>query len=140
MLGFQENQMKALALLAISILVGCAGDDAGPPGLDQELTLAFSERVTIEAEALTLTFTEVNEDSRCPTGVQCVWAGQATITLAASNNPESVSNPLVFTIPGADTATYLSYTIQFLQLDPHPSVSHQPITSEYRATLVVTNQ
>ena len=35
---------------------------------------------TVTVERLLLTFTDVPDDSRCPTRVACVWAGDATVS------------------------------------------------------------
>jgi hypothetical protein len=48
----------------------------------QEDVIRYKETVQIsDVPRATLTFFEV-EDSRCPEGVQCIWAGEASIDLA----------------------------------------------------------
>ena len=125
--------MKRL-LLAVSVLA--VASCAEPGSLSQELKVAYGQEVAISEEALTVAFTEVNEESRCPSDVQCPWAGQATITLALSKG-DSASQPHTVTIPGAETTTFMNYTITLLELAPYPSANQQPTLEEYEATLVV---
>jgi hypothetical protein len=48
----------------------------------EEDVIRYKETVQIsDVPRATLTFFEV-EDSRCPEGVQCIWAGQASVDLA----------------------------------------------------------
>lgn len=131
--------MKALAFFGICLLVGCTAIDAAPPVLEQEFKITFSHQATIKNEALTLVFKEVSGDSRCPKGVQCVWAGQATITIEASKDgvsPQSLS----VTVPSSDSADYSGYSVTLLALEPYPVAGRQIRPQEYVATLVVTKQ
>ncbi|TJY55173.1 hypothetical protein E4T66_21110 [Sinimarinibacterium sp. CAU 1509] len=123
--------------LGMSGLTACSNDPADAPVLDQEFKLAYGKQAQLKDAALTLDFVSVDEDSRCPSGGECVWAGQARITL---NAEELGAEPaaLAFTLHGTETAVYREYTVQLLQLDPYPSVQHHPDNDEYRATLVVT--
>ncbi|MBT8262187.1 MAG: hypothetical protein KJO05_05150 [Bacteroidia bacterium] len=52
---------------------------------------------TINLEGAQITFAEVLEDSRCPTDVQCVWAGRARVLILVSepDKPE-VSKEVIF--------------------------------------------
>lgn len=52
---------------------------------------------TIQIENHTITFKEVLEDSRCPIGVNCVWAGRAKISVEISNEKnEVIEKNLIF--------------------------------------------
>ena len=50
--------------------------------LNQAFTLAGGQEGLIPSEKLRLRFAEVLEDSRCPTQVDCFWAGQARIAIS----------------------------------------------------------
>jgi hypothetical protein len=45
------------------------------------LALPIGETVFLEREGLHVTFSKVLEDSRCPQGVACVWAGVAAVEI-----------------------------------------------------------
>ena len=72
--------MKQIALLALLALAACASvperEYSGGP------TAALNELATLEG--LTVRPTAVIEDSRCPSQVQCVWAGRLRIRAEVS--------------------------------------------------------
>ena len=67
-------------VLAAAGLVACDGEPAAPkPG--DAFTLKLHERATLDAIHTSVRFLEVSEDSRCPSRVQCVWAGNGAVVL-----------------------------------------------------------
>ena len=131
--------MKYLALAAVVLLGGCSSGESRHPQLDEGFKLAYATARTIDGEQLTLRFAAINEDSRCPSDVQCVQAGQATITLRLAKDGAEVATRTL-TLPGAEVATYLNYTVTLLELAPYPVSTHQATANEYVATLVVARQ
>jgi hypothetical protein len=113
--------MKKLPYLLLMALALLACQESTVPKNDERV-IAYKETVTLaESPKATLTFAEVL-DSRCPTGVQCVWAGNATVSLAltsgisASNEPEVVSLCLgdcrtLYATQPQRTADTLNYTL-----------------------------
>jgi hypothetical protein len=134
--------MRTAALLAISLLAGCSNGDAvfNHGSLDRPFSVAYAQQVTIPNEELTIDFTQLNEDSRCPLGTICVIAGQATITITATKtgSPGESFTLTLGPVKDTNTATYLNYTITLVKLTPYPMVNRMPVPSEYVATLVVT--
>ena len=75
-----------VAVVAVA-LMGCqvsrkAEADPVEYTLGQEFSLRGGQEATISGENLRLRFTDVLEDSRCPTEVECFWTGQARIAVA----------------------------------------------------------
>src|SRR5690606_21584177 len=58
------------------------------------LKLPYGESVTYNN--VTLKFTEVTEDSRCPTGTTCVWAGRAIAKIEVISNGKSETKTVIF--------------------------------------------
>lgn len=50
----------------------------------QELQMKVGDQKTADRGRLTIKFVSVVEDSRCPLGAQCIWAGNAKIKVAVS--------------------------------------------------------
>lgn len=134
-----------LATLVLA-LAGCqshaAQADPIEAGLDQEFALHGGQQVTIRSADLRLRFTDVLEDSRCPTEVECFWTGQARITVDAAlgqDAPTSLefnTNPA----PGQGKLTNIvgGYTIELKTLDPYPKTpDDSPALTDYSATLLV---
>ena len=69
------------SLVALLLLVSCATSPIDPRTvrLDAEFTLAPGQTAQVEGGGLRVTFYGVSADSRCPTGVTCVWEGDAAL-------------------------------------------------------------
>lgn len=104
---------RTVCLTLIALLTGCASADSQPattatttitaqepPAAMQTITLGIGEKATL-ADGSRLTYLSLVNDSRCPPNVQCIWAGDAEISLrwepAASGKPKTFSlhtNPI----------------------------------------------
>ena len=141
---------RATAPRATAATVGAspvAGDGA-------RLVLRLGQSGDMATTGLTLRFSAVTEDSRCPrsTGgvnVACAWAGQAIVFVEAKRGTEK--NSLRLTISGltddttqqpasaAAVATFAGYRIQIVSLEPQPNTTDgKPDQSAYVVTLLVT--
>ena len=130
----------------VLVVAGCqshaAQADPIEAGLDQDFLLQGGQEVTIRGADLRLQFTDVLEDSRCPTDVECFWTGQARITIEAvpgQGAPASLefnTNPA----PGQGKLTndVGGYTIELKKLDPYPKTPDDSLAlTDYSATLLV---
>src|SRR5438105_15759646 len=112
--------MKGILTLTIAA-VGCAGSGAAvgsnnPVGakvvaVDQDFDLSPAGTATIDGGALTLTFDKVAEDSRCATGVQCIWAGNGAVVLTVAPPGGSKYSIQLNTNLTPNTATAATYRI-----------------------------
>lgn len=140
--GFWLLAMAGLAL------AGCQGShharaDTVEARLDQPFVLAGGQQADIAGEPLRLRFTEVLEDSRCPTEVECFWTGQARVAVVIEDDRsgqqtvEFNTNPA----PGQNRQTVRAGgdEITLQALDPYPRTPDDHLTlSDYRATLLVS--
>ena len=71
-----------------------------------------------------LFFNEVVSDSRCPSDVTCVWAGEAKVKLSIEKNGELLETKTL-TLPNSstdqNTFQLADQAIQVLRLAPYPS-------------------
>lgn len=134
--------MRTVPVLLVLLLAACGGgEDAGGnshpmnASLGREYVLGFGETLHVEG-GLSLEFTTLAEDSRCPTNVTCVWAGNARILLTAIS-PRSTAN-LELNSNGQfpTSAQFESYSIELRKLDPYPLNGPAPAAA-YEATLFV---
>lgn len=93
---------------------------------------------------VTFGFDGITEDSRCPTGVQCVWEGQAIASLWASHGaPGAGSDVERFSLTlhagHADVATktVLGKRFTLLEVSPYPSAGVRIDPKQYEITLQV---
>src|SRR6185312_11912344 len=110
--------------------------------LGQEFPLSGGKEATIAGENLRVRFTDVLEDSRCPTEVECFWTGQARIALAVEPAGREATTVNFNTNPApgqnVQTADVDAFTVELKSLEPYPRTPDDPIAFEgYTATLVV---
>jgi hypothetical protein len=136
--GCMKNWLKVLlAVLFIGAVAACA-ENSGP-GLGQKFTLRVGQSASIDGEGLTLRFDAVLSDSRCPSDVQCIRAGEAEVRLITTQGGEATPLTLVEQglTSGLNVVDYKNYTIEF-KLTPYPVSTRALGASDYRLELKVT--
>lgn len=126
----------ATAIAATLATTSCKQPTRAP--LDQPFTLRVGEAARIANGDLDLFFRRVAADSRCPAGVQCVWAGEAVVALEGrilKAPPESFDVKLSADSPVP--AVFDGYRIRLTKLDPYPAHGTTPDTTAYVATFIV---
>ena len=104
----------------------------------QEVGRAFAMKIgeSVMINDLRLTFRGVEGDSRCPVGVQCVWAGDAEIALKIEQGSKAAVAALHTTLEPKKTE-WNGYTISLVSLAPQRA-ANAPDPADYRAEIVVT--
>ena len=132
--------LAALALLTAS----CAHAPAGGKG--QVLALDRGQVGRLDNGGR-LVFANVVNDSRCPKGAQCVWAGTATVHLQLVPDPAVPDTVNLLAVldggePRAEAGAQLpvdtlGVRITLLDLAPYPVVGRRPAGARPRATIRV---
>jgi hypothetical protein len=118
--------------------LACSGSsDYVTASIGREFTLPVGKSVSFTGEELSLKFVEVTADSRCPTGVQCIQAGEADCRMQVTY--KGLTMELNFIQPGSSQATqkFVQYTINF-RVEPYPQAGKQIKKSDYRLVMTVT--
>ena len=89
-----------------------------------------------------LSFVGVPQDSRCPTGVQCVWEGDGTVVLAVSTagTSDTARIELHTSTRFATQAAYKDLNIRLEKLDPYPHKDMNIRLADYVAALTITRR
>lgn len=127
------------ALGAITTVTACATavDTAIVAEPGQSFSLPVGKTATVNGTGVKITFTSVKDDSRCPTDVQCVWAGDAKVELKVERNGATETTILSLTPPNNETASG-DLRIRFVGLLPVPRQADRDKPREYVAQLVVS--
>jgi len=81
---------------------------------------------------------KVENDSRCPTNVQCVWQGDAEVTLGISTNSLELTAPVVLHTGIEPRFTVRNgYKFTLDSLTPYPRAGQPIAQGDYRAWLTV---
>jgi hypothetical protein len=129
--------MKPLFPLLLTVaLVACRS--AGAPAshaasFDREIQLAPGEQVAF-GEELTVKFVRVAEDSRCPTDVACVWAGEVKVQLSTQL---ATAKPAPHEIAAGQHAMVGAFRLVVVQVQPERISTREISPEEYRVTLRV---
>ena len=106
--------------------------------LDREFSLRPAETVTVAGTSLALTLVGVTNDSRCPTDVVCVWAGEATVVLAWRRGGDATEQLALTFAPGGDTGASLDrYRVAVVEVLPLPVSTAVIAPADYDVRLVV---
>ena len=88
------NRSLTLVLALMLVVLGCTRGTADPlaatVSLGQPFELALGATARVPDSPHAVTFEAVPQDSRCPTGAMCVWAGEATVRLRVVTAGEDV--------------------------------------------------
>ncbi len=103
-------------------------------------TLRIGEQKALEKEGLVLTFLKLIEDSRCPTGVTCVWEGNAAIAIQIESKDKSAQKVTLNTHGSQDmlnSTQAFGHIIKLHQLAPWPDAETKTRLRDIEATLSV---
>jgi hypothetical protein len=133
--------IAASCLVAILVTVQVAVA-MGPAlqSVEIDVDIRHGEMTSLDNGALHLTFIQVDEDSRCPREVDCVWQGQAVATIhvvADGQDHGDVALTLASQPPNdsAPVATVGAYDLRLDALSPYPMSSQPSPPEQYVATV-----
>jgi hypothetical protein len=114
------------------------------PKLNTPFTLEIGQSAVLTEPAVTITFTAVPQDSRCPADAVCVWAGDAVVALTLHVGPPEGDGPdveaeLHTNLEPRSTPWGVHYELRLLELRPVPLLD-PPSGAAYRATLVMESK
>ena len=124
--------MRLLSLLLVIALAGCAHAPSG--GKTQTFSLDEGQTGHL-SNGGKITFTNVVNESRCPTGVQCVWAGTATVRFHLVPSSGGEAAEVLAVLPGGigkdDVANLLpvdtlGVSVTLAELLPYPVANVKP--------------
>src|SRR5262245_18782261 len=125
----------ALVVLGIASVYSAVSE----PEIGKPFELKAAEFGVIDG--FRITFDGVSEDSRCPTGVQCVWAGDAAATFTLEKAPAAAQQQTLHTSGRFQRQTdYDSFIVRLEDIKPYPKEGGSIAPADYRATLVVTRR
>ena len=135
--------MKRAITMIVVTLVWTACSVAGPAGpavfdAGQNFSLRVGESARSREGGLQVGFEGVSADSRCPKGVQCVWAGDAIVRVWLQQGAGPRQLRTLHTAAGASQATSaLDHELRLVRLDPTPVAGKALAPDGYVATLVL---
>ena len=140
--------MRYLPILMIAALAGCSSTNGEPasPGQTNAATVSIGDTFTLRAGEIAqvsgtqvqVAFKRVENDSRCPQDVQCVWAGDALVQLEIAVARTAWVPTTLHTTLEPRKAAQFGYTVELVSLAPQPASTQAIPASNYIASLRVT--
>ena len=131
--------MRRVVVIMSLLCAGCAGTPTQPGRFGQPFELRAGTSATLE-DGLAVIFDRVDSDSRCAIDAVCVSAGDAVIAVTISQGAAGSGRRELHTEPKRSEASYLTYAIKLLELQPYPQTGRQRSPEEYVATLTVARR
>ena len=129
------GRICAAVVLATAALTACgdSGSDTAEPArtftptpaapkqvpLGKDFRLEEGQSARVAGTDLVVTFTRLVGDSRCPTNVTCIQAGEVTIALKVTGLDEPQSFEL--STPGTNEKRFGKFMIQLQTVEPYPT-------------------
>ena len=137
----RDRRSPLLMLAVMFAVLSCSHDTGSPTQPVQQsplpaagtLTLAVGQSVLV-APSIFLKVEKIVSDSRCPTGVTCVWAGETDIALSLKSGSDSE----VFRLSdSARSKTINGLRFTLVSVDPYPRAEASIPVAAYRISIQV---
>jgi len=107
--------------------------------MGQDFQLAAGQSGRVSGTPVTVTFRSVGTDSRCPSNVQCVWAGDAAINLSLSATTTASKEAVLHTNLDPRSVDFAGYRVKVVGVAPVPKSASTIPAANYVVTLQVSS-
>jgi hypothetical protein len=129
-----------ILLFCLLAVTGC--DEKSPLGptvnSNARFTLSPGEVARVQDVDLSVQFTAVTGDSRCPADALCIQGGDALVHIRVIDGGTTSSYELHTGDSSRATVTHKQVRIGLVELQPYPFSSRTIAPGDYRATLMVS--
>jgi hypothetical protein len=123
-------------IICLLTATACLGKTpSGPSPIEKEVVIAPGETAAVASD-LRVGFVQVDGDSRCPTDVVCITAGDALVRITLEVGSDAVERDLH--TRDKQPVSHAGVRVELMKLDPYPLSSRPIQPGEYRATLRIT--
>jgi len=134
------HRISRAAALAFAALALAACQSVTAVQRDGTFTLQVGDRASVTNGSFVVRFVSVPNDSRCPTNVQCVWAGDAVVHLDLTSSGRTHTVDLhTNSTSGEVSAVYDGQVVELLDLTPSPHSSQTINQGDYTARLRISH-
>jgi hypothetical protein len=137
MRSYRRSIIAAMLLGGLTIMT-CAAEPEQNVTHGEPFTMAINDQVVLNGSDLRITFDSVSEDSRCPKGTHCLWAGRVVVLVQLSEAAEQETT-VALALPESPThpasAQWRGHTLRLEKVSPYPDAEQQIEAGDYQATL-----
>lgn len=143
--------LKTIRLASVAVVMAACANPSHPddPGglasgvqveAGQQFDIGAGQAVQVRGAGIGIRFVAVADDSRCPSDVQCVWAGNAIVRLDLTASGVTSTEARLNTTLDPKSVNYAGYRIALVGLRPVPRSGTTIPAASYVATLEVRPQ
>ena len=122
--------------MVFAVALAACGRDGSAATLNAPIQLAPGQSAVFDAEDLTVKFVGIDSDSRCPSDVACVWAGEVIVRLTVRKDRRTKE----LSIKGNENLPVDGFVVSVLEVLPPPKSTQRIAPADYRVTLKVAQQ
>lgn len=134
------RRLLGLLVLTACAVVGPSSPDTKVVKSGEDFELSPSQSAVVDQGALTLTLVKVNQDSRCPIDVVCVWAGDVALALLVGTNNSAKNPSTIHTNLDPRTTIAGGYKIEAVNVQPARRSESTIPQESYLVTFRATRQ
>jgi uncharacterized lipoprotein YajG len=127
---------RYLVCLLFAVALAACGRDGSAATLSAPIQLAPGQSAVYDAENLEVKFVGIDSDSRCPSDVACVWAGEVIVRLTVRKDRRTKE----LSIKGNENLPVDGFVVSVLEVLPPPKSTQRIAPADYRVTLKVAQQ
>jgi hypothetical protein len=139
--------MKTRMLVLSLLLAGCSTGTTDPSGdsgaqvqvdVGNTVDLKLGETAAVRGTAVTVKFSSVESDSRCPINAVCVWQGDAHIRLQLANERGPLRQADVHTGLDPKSVEFAGITVTLREVAPSRLTTEPVPPRDYHVKLEIT--
>jgi hypothetical protein len=123
------------ASFVIAIVLGIVVSVSAQTG--KQIAVKINSETSVDRGKLRISFAELIEDSRCPKGTTCVWAGEGKIKIGVKKAGSNETFVELSTMNGRNTVAFGPYQISLIDLKPRPAANVRIDRRSYTAMLEI---
>ncbi|MER3632590.1 MAG: hypothetical protein C4325_10860 [Blastocatellia bacterium] len=105
---------------------------------NRQLSVPLGKQRVESTSKLKVKFLAVVEDSRCPEGANCIWAGAVTVKLQVMLPGKEPKTVELSTLQGREMFEYEGVSIKLVSVSPYPKLNVKIRKCEYRVLLEIS--
>ena len=126
------KNLSGIVLLTILLLSCDNSVTSVTPEIGEPFKIKLGESVMFQQEDLNIRFDELLEDSRCPEGATCFWAGNGRIVIQLNELKTELNTYL-----DPQDTTLSGYRLELKDLKPYPSLNKKINKEDYTVELLL---
>ena len=135
------KKLNLFAVLVLILLLACRNDlNQTPLVLNKSIELKYGELIKNADYQISIVLDSVLNESRCPAGAECFWAGNAAVRFVYSSANSKVSFILNTSSSFRTDSLIEGYRIKLITLTPYPKLGVEIKQSDYKAEVEIKKE